>query len=108
MNVQAIINALIVLSLPALFLWASWTYRVWVQGLPEHQDPRLRHFAEKSVKYVEMEHPDATDKKALALALTADQFRHRHLPVPHPDDMSIAVGAAMFDIKQLKTIESNK
>lgn len=94
---QAILNAILTLTLP-IFIWIGyWIAQFQIQRMPLHQRGALDQFAKMGAQYVEYAHQGSIDKKALATAFTIDLFEAFKLPLPPKEVIEVAVGAAMFE-----------
>src|SRR5690348_9666641 len=100
MTLIQIVNTILVLILPALIALCYVFAQFFIQRFPVHQRTALEQFARLAVRYVDYEHMDSPDKKALSLAYATDLFRLSGLPVPHEDILEIGIGAAMHEIQQ--------
>jgi len=100
MTLIQIINTILVLILPGMIALCYVIAQFQIQKMPGHQRTALEQFARIAVRYVEQEHADAPNKKALALAYTSDFFRLFSLPVPPRDVLEVAIGAAMHEISR--------
>jgi hypothetical protein len=101
MTTVQIVNSILVFILPMLVGLVYLLAQFQIQRMPVHQRGALEQFSGMAVRYVEHEHIRA-DKKALATAYATDLFRLSGLPVPHEDVLEIAIGAAFYEIEQMK------
>lgn len=100
MTLIQIINTILVLSLPPLIAFCYLMAQFQIQRMPTARRAALAQYSHMAVCYVEQLHLTSPDKKALATAYATDMFRLSGLPTPHEDVLEVAIGAAIYEIKE--------
>lgn len=98
MTLVQIVNAILILILPALIALCYVFAQFSIQRMPVHQRSALEQFSRMAVQHV-LHQPEQPAQKAMAVAYVTDLFKAHKLPIPPPEVLDIAVSSAMYENK---------